>query len=1178
MNLIRGEADIDFVYPDGRRERVNGGCNHVNWMALRRFGVANANSNMYMPTKRDATSIINGDASRWHIYTGANDVADNPFQMYYIWDLLNPVAQDYPAYTAGATVNDPDLVTFTATVPAPSGSPRTIRVVGLTETLSTGPSLSGLGGSVLTLLKLTTPCIQPINVTVVITYRLYLQPSTGQDLANPRYNAMLFNYFKAKIKEACNAVGSAYMPIPKVDVRLTSTSFDLTQLSSHCVAGNPTAGDANHQYTDTAVQAVNTTRQYHQNAMRFIGTIDTTSAPYVGCFIKHLAVVGDDITGAGNSKLGYVYNSVTPDVTSPLQNIFGQRNNPPGPFQDLTVNNTATMSGTIGLDFTNWVDPSFQKLVRVKCTGSGGVGVGTYRLEVMNFIAGFMGNRWMPRTAILPQPLTVDEYFQRDANDFIYDEIPHGGAMTYRSIDDYRYVLAANCRRVKTGVTIYDVLKGSRLCLNATQGLNVTAVSDGEVSNGYVFVTCANTGLWRISPDFLTIEHIPSPTGVEKAYQICVKNDVNRTVWVLFDGGMRQLTNPTAAVGSLTWNTFTFTYTGITNNNWANVTAMIMDPDYVGASDRFLFVTGTLTGGSNTGTYRLGFVWWDTANGTATNPTTNGVNFADITWALSNLLYLSDSIRCSAGIWILPQTTNVFAGIYSTYSPTAWVVSFGQNDMTTKTFIYNGQYPRYVPATINGVKGFLSVASNDPSDRGTSVFIANSSFATMPSGHTISLSSPYIEFLLVQGTTDYTTTVEASNLNGLIGKPLVYLPTSNMFFTYEGTHNKYGVVPFMLQPSHAKYATYKNAFWRSYGWDGADWVLGEVGNKTIHSSSDTVSILDGAKLSFTNGVSGVSFVVNEWFTTVIGKGLMKDNGTSYTFNFSYTSFRAERITLNASVPLTPLGVLTNEPITFQQTDVTTSNNYNAEKALIQNKGVISFDSAAQNSTNIYISDQLIPASTDFDIAFKFLEYQGEVTGTFNPDFGLTTYSGGTYTWGLRFRYFKSNDTLRVYNNTTLLASIAAPVIGKECKITRVGSTINAYYDGTVVAGTTVTSSSQFMVRAGMGGFYYAGFYDMRITYTEARRVLRVGSATVPLSGQYHPKFSALTYNGLCKDLRVFLGSGTPLEAVLDYTPSPVTLVGTGNVKVAPGAGWLIFHDSELTNPVTGFATAQYIPF
>ena len=96
-----------------------------------------------------------------------------------------------------------------------------------------------------------------------------------------------------------------------------------------------------------------------------------------------------------------------------------------------------------------------------------------------------------------------------------------------------------------------------------------------------------------------------------------------------------------------------------------------------------------------------------------------------------------------------------------------------------------------------------------------------------------------------------------------------------------------------------------------------------------------------------------------------------------------------------------------------------------------------------------------------------------------------------------------------------------------------------------------------------------------MTYTEARRVLRLGSA-VGSTGSYSPKFSSLTYSSLPGDVTVNIGSGTPLTAILDYTSAGVALTGTGRVKVCPGAGWLIFHDSESANPVSGTAVAHFV--
>ena len=188
--------------------------------------------------------------------------------------------------------------------------------------------------------------------------------------------------------------------------------------------------------------------------------------------------------------------------------------------------------------------------------------------------------------------------------------------------------------------------------------------------------------------------------------------------------------------------------------------------------------------------------------------------------------------------------------------------------------------------------------------------------------------------------------------------------------------------------------------------------------------------------------------------------------------------------------------------------------------------------------------------------------------------GLATGSG-TYTYGLHFRYNANTGNLEVYNNTTLVNTISNPSVDAVCRIARVGSTITAYYDG--VSQGTVSSSSKFVImsRSGGGNNYESGWWDMKLTYTESRRVLIVGSSGAG-TGYYSSKFAGLISNSVTGSNQIYIGSGSPLTAIMDYTTAGVALTGTGRVKVAAGAGWLIFHDSEPANPITGYAHATYV--
>ena len=215
-----------------------------------------------------------------------------------------------------------------------------------------------------------------------------------------------------------------------------------------------------------------------------------------------------------------------------------------------------------------------------------------------------------------------------------------------------------------------------------------------------------------------------------------------------------------------------------------------------------------------------------------------------------------------------------------------------------------------------------------------------------------------------------------------------------------------------------------------------------------------------------------------------------------------------------------------------------------------------------------ITDQLNPASTQFDLRFKWCDIGDTNTGV-DQYYGLGT-GTGTYTDGIHFRHNRDTTTLTVYNNTTLLATVASPTIDGVCQIIRDASNmVTAYYNG-VALHAPVSTTSQFVIIADAGQYSAGqGWWDMLLTYTEARRVHRISAG--PGLGCLHPKFSALTYSPTVGDVSVLVGSPTPLAMILDYTTAGVPLAGTGRVKVCPGAGWLVFHDSEPANVMSGSA-------
>lgn len=1180
---IKGFAKITAVAEDGTEKvLLDNQQNDICWQAFRHMFIYS--SSLELPLRRDAAAEFDATGTRWKIFYGASDIKSSPLNSWYPNDGSRNVDTDFPVYTAGALATDPDKMTFRATIPAPVGSSRTINVIGLTMANSgyAWTPVDPTGGH-LTILKLTASCIQATNVTLVVTYDLYLYPN--QAVSDGRVSSQTYQYIKDLLRSTCDNIGVRRTYHGIRDINFTCYNFDnLPTFGTPGMYGNSVANSSGELTSDGMLRVIPSV-EITANAYRYALTF--TGVETVGMFIKKAFLHGGTWT-LNDSRYhlnALLYQGVRASTdTNPVQSVYGQRNSPPGPMQDLTVNNTATMTGYPVFNTSGWTDPGYQKLVRINITGTGNLGTATYNISVMNFVAGFAGNRWLPRTAILPQTLVSDGYFRRESHDEIYETAidAYSGAITYRGNSAGTAVLAASCLRSKAGVSIYEVLTGKKKTFNSANGLSVSAVSDGEASGGYYYVTCANTGLWRIKEDYTAVEQVTSPTGLNRAYQICKMNDANGTLWVVFDGGLCKLANPSAALGSLTWTvhnettgTPTFTYAGITNNNWSNVAAMIVNPDNNSVA-QFLFLTGTLAGNDSSNYFRKGFVWWDTSTGMAVNPGSSGVYFGGFnngaaSWTLVNILNLSDQIRCCGNKWICATSTRL---AYSSYT---YYFGYGAGNLSESN-ISTGTYSRYIPANINNVSGVISCVTFAYGGNIPGIFVSAAKLSTLSGNVTLNSASANVEFPLRAGATSYHTNLETADINyGNLSRVLLYLPGSNMLFTIEDSAGGYGVTPFVLPPTHSKYNTYKGAFWKDYGWDGANWVLDNAGSKTITGTNEVMSFIDGLGISFADGVSGTSFVAGEWFIFAVGDGIFKDNSVTYTCNFSYSMYPTKEITISGNVPTTALGALTDEPVTFSlMTPNRTSSGFGAGTPTyaIQNKGIIFSRPGSTGANSQLIADQLIPASTPFDLRFKWASVSGGGYDT-NQRFGLVT-GAGTYTNSIHFVLNRSTGVLYIYNYGTLLGTVNTPEVSGECQIVRDASNnVTAYYNG-VALHTPVVITSQFSIAADAADFGYGqGWWDMKLTYTEARRVLRLGSA-VGSTGSYSPKFSSLTYSSLPGDVTVNIGSGTPLTAILDYTSAGVALTGTGRVKVCPGAGWLVFHDSEPANVLSGSAVGHFI--
>ena len=87
-----------------------------------------------------------------------------------------------------------------------------------------------------------------------------------------------------------------------------------------------------------------------------------------------------------------------------------------------------------------------------------------------------------------------------------------------------------------------------------------------------------------------------------------------------------------------------------------------------------------------------------------------------------------------------------------------------------------------------------------------------------------------------------------------------------------------------------------NAYiWKSYGWNGTNWVGGNTNYKVTHTTEDT--LINGLKIKFANGATGTQFNNTEHFVISACYGLLKDSATTIYHEVGIYTQQLIKITL-----------------------------------------------------------------------------------------------------------------------------------------------------------------------------------------------------------------------------------------------------------------------------------------
>jgi hypothetical protein len=176
---------------------------------------------------------------------------------------------------------------------------------------------------------------------------------------------------------------------------------------------------------------------------------------------------------------------------TPIQTSWGKRNGAPSAFYDAAW--SANGTGKI-IPSGSWTG-IYPDMYLVRIVDSGNVGSATYKLERQRFTH-YNGNSW---GQIIDTPPHLSS---GDTSIPFPDSHGHQDFLNYKAFSERKLI-----RWDATGLVLIDIFNGEYKVFDANNdiavsnaNLPVTNIKQVEVANGFIYVACSDTGLWRINP------------------------------------------------------------------------------------------------------------------------------------------------------------------------------------------------------------------------------------------------------------------------------------------------------------------------------------------------------------------------------------------------------------------------------------------------------------------------------------------------------------------------------------------------------------------------------------------------------------------------------------------------------------------------------------------------------
>ena len=747
--------------------------------------------------------------------------------------------------------------------PPTAGQTRTIKTAALTNNTSNG-------GEIMAYSELATPCVQTDSQVYDIYYRIMLDYVESDGTLSEEIYLNIIKDLTTTSLNICQGTDTRWnrSPFPKLKQKLGDRFVEIPLF-------NWGVKPAYHDF-DTSYSTA-----YPSSAMFAYAEL-TPSAGFnfnnnVGYIIA--SIKNNPSTNASTFIAKSTVDTNVFKSTSKIQNLFGFKvdSTNPNSLPFLDVDNLAQGSGTLttGGVWNNNKEPQvpgmyaktlMPKRAIVSITGSGGVGVGTYKYTERTYIGGFSSgtgySNWNPVIEVQGLSSRSGTTIRGANNKGLLGNVSDGSFGAQQISASISYDGTSVLIPKKNKVLLYSIA-GSEYWFITGAFTNIHQLA---VVNGVVYIACKETGLYSVDPRVGLSAQLVSVSGnLTPDFTACygVAEGYNNSLWAVGKNAIAKYENSSWTV----YDSTTSPAFGSDNSHYSRIEYLVVDKTSVNHQMLLVYKPEYTT-------TKLG-LWWS------------------LTTALTNT-----GDQPALGNFGRPKFNRKDVGAVDGY----WFV------VSNNSNFYNCAFNAAAFTLISG----LTLPS---SCRDTSVVFVKKDnvnyLHTFKHDNTSNVGTNHIQmldnFTLPNGTISYQNTVFNSsslsfNCNASAMKDnqvVVSSPTVNGYNGYydnkcnimldDGIMFYISKISFLGGEDVSAYiyqiglnntmhgGAFRDITRKNYGWNGTAWELNHPGTKTIHNTQEP--LLDGVTLAFANGATGTSFVSGNLYAFGLCDGLLKDNAT-----------------------------------------------------------------------------------------------------------------------------------------------------------------------------------------------------------------------------------------------------------------------------------------------------------